>query len=124
MKVIVNIGLVIAFSICYMQWGNNNSAFIAQVEYQLLFKEKNILQAVTHPLIAAGLIGQLLLLYSAIAVKAKKIIPVIAIALLSLVVLLILVAGILSVNYKMILSTIPFITLSVFFFYKFRKAKR
>jgi hypothetical protein len=39
MRVLLNIGLIIAFSIGYMQWGGGNSAFIFGTEYEILFKQ-------------------------------------------------------------------------------------
>ena len=116
MRTFIIIGLLISFSICYMQWGNNNSAFIAQVEYELLFKKKNIVEAISHPIILAGFFGQLILLYSALAKKPNKKLQSAGIILLGIIVLIILLAGILSINLKMILSVMPFILLSIFYF--------
>ncbi|MFN7115382.1 MAG: hypothetical protein ACK4TA_01205 [Saprospiraceae bacterium] len=118
MKTLLNLGIILAFSIGYMEWGNQQSAFVAQVEYQLLFKEKDLLAALTHPLILAGLVGQLIVLYVAFTRKPHKILHLIGILLLSAVMLLILLAGILSQNVKIILSVLPFIGLCIFYYWR------
>lgn len=117
----VNIGLLLAFSICYLEWGGGNSSFIFQVEYELFRKADNLLSSLTHPLILAGLIGQMLLLYSIFGKKPKRMLNSIGILILSPVAWLAFLAGMLSLNLQMIASTLPFVILSVIYFLKFRK---
>jgi hypothetical protein len=116
MRLLLNLGFLVAFSIGYMAWGGGNSAFVAEVEYEILFKKKNLLEAITHPLILAGLLGQFALLYSAFMKKPNKILQILGISLLGIVMLLILVAGLLSLNFKIIVSVIPFIVLCIVYF--------
>jgi hypothetical protein len=72
MRLLLNLGFLVAFSIGYMAWGGGNSAFVAQVEYEILFAKKNLLGAIRHPLILAGLLGQFALLYSAFTKTLTK----------------------------------------------------
>jgi len=118
---LVNIGLLLAFSICYLEWGGGNSSFIFQAEYELFKKTDNLLSSLTHPLILAGLAGQILLLYSIFSKKPKKMLNTIGILILSPVVLLAFLAGALSLNFKMIAASLPFIILAVVYFLKYRK---
>ena len=118
---IINIGLVLAFSLCYMEWGQGNSSFIFQTEYTLFTESEKLLSSITHPLILAGLIGQILLLISAIRKTPNRIVNMAGILILSPVVLLVLLAGSLSLNVKMIISALPFVVLGVIYFLKYRR---
>lgn len=118
---LINIGLLLAFSICYLEWGGGNSSFIFQAEYELFSNRDKLLSSLTHPLILAGLIGQILLLYSAFKKEPNRMLNSIGILILSPVVLLALLAGALSLNFKMIAAALPFIILSVIYFWKYRK---
>lgn len=118
---LINIGLLLAFSICYLEWGGGNSSFIFQAEYELFSNRDKLLSSLTHPLILAGLIGQILLLYSAFKKEPHRTLNSIGILILSPVVLLALLAGMLSLNFKMIAAALPFIILSVIYFWKYRK---
>ena len=116
MRILFNIGLIIAFSIGYMQWGGGNSGFVFDAEYEILFKQKSLMDTLTHPIILAGLIGQLALLYSAFAKKPNKIVQIGGIILLGVVIFFIFLAGLLSFNFKMLASTLPFIVLCILYF--------
>ena len=117
---LLNAGLILAFSICLMEWADK-SAFVFQTEYQIFAEGENLLSSLTHPLILAGLIGQLLLLYVVIKPGVRNIYTTLGILILSPVVLMIFLSGALSLNVKIIASTLPFLVLSILFFMKFRK---
>jgi len=116
MKQLINLALVLAFSFCYLEWPPNNSMFIVQAEYEIFTNTKNMVSNFTHPIILAGLIAQLLLFYSAIKKDANKKLNNIGVLLLCPVVVLFLLVGILAVNYKIIVSTLPFLSLVVVYF--------
>ncbi len=118
---LVNLGILLAFSICYLEWGGGNSSFIFQAEYELFKKTDDLLGSLTHPLILAGLIGQILLLYSIFSKKPNRRLNTIGVLVLSPVVLLALLAGVLSLNWKMITAALPFVILTVIYFVKFRR---
>lgn len=120
---LINIGLLLAFSLCYMEWGQGNSSFVFQTQYMLFSEWDKLWSSLTHPLILTGLIGQLLLLYCAFKSAPNRTVNTIGILILSPVVLLTLLAGALSVNLKMIASTLPFLALAVVYFLRFRKDK-
>lgn len=113
MKWFISIGIIIAFSICYMQWGNNQSSFIFQTEYELLFKEHSLLKNLMHPIILSGVLGQCVMLYATFAKRINPKIYFLGIILLSVVVFMILLAGLLSKNIFQIASTLPFVFLLI-----------
>ena len=112
----INLGLVLAFSICYMEWGQGQSAFVFQGAYEVFAQSKNLLSSLTHPLILGGFAGVLILLYCATKAAPNKTLNMAGLLVLGPVVLLILLAGSLSMNWKSILSTLPFVGLSVWWF--------
>ena len=110
----INLGLFIAFLFCYLSWGKDQSAFIFEVEYQVL-KEQDLVSAV-HPIILAGFIGQVLLLYAIIRPNAKRWWNIVGVSLLSVIAGIILLVGLLSLQAPVILSTTPFFILLYVFF--------
>ena len=121
MRILLNIGLIIAFSIGFMQWGGGNSGFVFEAEYEIFSKQNNWFDTLTHPIILAGLIGQLALLYAAFAKKPNKIVQLVGIVSLGIVMFFIFLAGLLSFNLKILASAIPFIGLSFLYFTRYQK---
>jgi hypothetical protein len=119
---LVNIGLILSFLICYLEWGGGNSAFVAQVEYLVLIGKPEA-QNFAHPLIALPFIGQLLVLFALFQRTPSRRLTSIGIVLMGVLVLLLALIGILD-NAKIGLSTLPFLTLAVIHFARSRSASR
>lgn len=119
---LIIIGLLISSLICYLEWGKSNHNFLFEVEYELLFK-KFQLNIFLHPFIAIPLLGQLLFLTSLFYKKHSKKFILIGMACISLLILLILLAGILSLNVKIISSTLPFISISILYLKDIKKPR-
>ncbi len=123
MKRVLNIILLLTSLIGYLHWGKDQHAFLFQVEYELLFRashSRNFL----HPFVLVPMLGQLLLLFSVFQ-KAPGSIPTITgIACLSLIMLMILLVGILSLNPGIIGSALPFIATAIYAITYNRKQKR
>lgn len=116
-------GIFIAFLFCYMEWGGSNHGFIFQLELELMSDKSKGIESILHPFVLLPLAGQLLLIFSLFQPLTKKWIVLCAILALSVLVLMILFAGLLSLNVKMIASTLPFIILSVVYVNRhFRKS--
>lgn len=124
MKRVINLALLIAFLICYLEWPPHNSMFIFMAEYEIFTNTKNWVSNFTHPIILVGFIAQLLLLYSIINKNASHKLNSIAILLLTPLVLLFFVVGLLSFNTKIALSTLPYLMLVVFYFYWHKKQNK
>lgn len=117
-------GLLLLSSLCcYLEWAQQ-SAFLFEVEYGLFFKANASAETMVHPFIALPLLGQFLLLWALIKNPQKLTLTFIGMALLSVLVLIIFIVGALSQNLKILGSTLPFITSSVFTFVYWRKHKR
>jgi len=119
---LINIGLLIGFLIGYLEWGQGNTAFIFEVEYDLLFRKANILESITHPVIIFGLTGQIFLLISVF--RRNRWINLIGLLMLGAVMLLILLGGLLTLSIPTILSAIPFLFCAVMYFITLRRMKK
>ena len=97
--------------------------FVFQAEYEIFSKQEGFWQTLTHPIILAGLIGQLLLLYCVFRQAPNAKLNWLGIIILSPVVALVLLAGALSFNVKMVASTLPFVILTVVL-WRYKRKKR
>jgi predicted membrane channel-forming protein YqfA (hemolysin III family) len=104
-----------------MEWGKTNTAFVFETEYYLFVKTTDTRSSFTHPLILIPLLGQLCILFSLFSKRRSKILVFAGMILMSVLVLFIFLAGILSLNVKMISSCLPFILLSIALIRIYRK---
>jgi hypothetical protein len=106
------IGLIAAFLGCYMEWPPDNSAFLFNAVAEIL-QSGTVLQSLTHPLVLSGLVGMLLLAYSAAHPMPNRRLLRAGILILCPMVFIVLLAGTLAVNLKMIGSTLPFLIIAI-----------
>ncbi|WP_146171751.1 hypothetical protein [Flavobacterium magnum] len=110
--------LFVTFFLCYLEWADK-SAFLFQAQYDLLFK--NDKASLVHPLILGPAIGQLLLLFSLWKPDRRTVLC--GMLLLGLLALMVLITGIFSGNWKIILSVMPFGMVSGVFVLKYKRLK-
>jgi hypothetical protein len=103
-----------------MEWGTTNSGFIFQMEYEFFRRGNDIAGSFAHPLILLPFLGQVVLLVSTLLLLHKRW-TLIGLLLLSPLVIMILLAGSLSLNVKTIVSTLPFVIISILFIRSYRK---
>jgi len=120
---LINIGLLVTSLFCYLEWADK-STFLFQAEYDLLFKSGSGVRSFAHPLILLPLCGQLLLLFALFRKQQNLRWTFIAMAMLSLLVLMIFLVGILSLNLKITASTLPFILISIYAIRYYKKTKK
>lgn len=121
MKKLINLALLIAFQFCYLQWPPNNSMFIFEGEYEIFSKTNHLIDNVTHPIILSGIIAQVFLLLGAIFTNFNRKLNTLGVVLLSALVLLFFVVGILSMNFKIIIATLPYLGLTFWYFVKTKR---
>jgi hypothetical protein len=112
---LVNLGVVLSFLLCYLEWGGGHSAFVAQVEHQVLVGKPEA-QNFAHPMIAIPFIGQLLVLFTLFQKTPSHRLASIGIILMGVLVLLLAVIGVSSSNVRIASSTVPFLALTVIHF--------
>jgi hypothetical protein len=100
----------------YLEWGGGNAAFLAQAEYTMLFGRTTAPDAFLHPMVGLPLAGQLLIFFTLFQPTPSRRLTTIGAALLSVLILLITLAGALSLNGKIVLSTLPFLAAVVWHF--------
>lgn len=120
---LLNIGLLLAFTLCYIEWGRSYPAFIFQMEDGLFFRKGNWQAILGNLLILTVLAGQLCLLYTTITNGRPARVNMVGVLLLGMIVLLFLLIGILSGKVNIIMATLPFIVLLALFFIVHKRAQ-
>jgi len=107
--------LTVLSSLCvYLEWGDHQHSFLASAEAEVFRKLLTEPSGVLHPLILLPLAGQLLLLFSLFQGTPGRLITFSGLGLLGLLPLFILLAGALSLNYRIVLSTVPFLLCAMY----------
>ncbi|MFZ1527386.1 MAG: hypothetical protein WAT19_01460 [Ferruginibacter sp.] len=123
MSKFLNFLLLLAFQFCYLQWGKDSHAFIyegtAEIFRQSLKTPLNFL----HPAILVPFTGEILILATLFRKKNNRVFTLTGLACMGLLILLLFIIGILSMNMKITLSTIPFFITAVFVLRQNRKKK-
>ncbi|WP_353169912.1 hypothetical protein [Flavobacterium sp.] len=120
---ILNFLLIIFSLIGYLEWSGNNHTFLFEAEIEIL--SKLFVKPVIHPFIILPIISQFLLLVTLFQKSASKKLTYISIFGLGLLVYFLLFVGLISLNYKIVISTIPFVLLTILtiLYHKKQKAK-
>lgn len=113
---LINLALLITPLFCYLEWGGGNSSFLFQAELEL-FKRENITNTFTHVMVLAPLAGQVILLITLFQKIPGRRLTAVGVGLQAVLVFMILLVSVLGLNYKIFLSTLPFVV-SVFFFFR------
>ncbi|MBK6351846.1 MAG: hypothetical protein KA251_02255 [Saprospiraceae bacterium] len=120
---ILNLLLIVTSLFGYLEWGGNNSILLFQAEADIISKLFTDPTSVIHPFILLPLVGQILLLVSVFQNKPSHLLTYIGIACLALLLGFMFVIGILSLNYKIIFSTLPFLVVAGTAIFHYRKIK-
>lgn len=112
MKRLLNIGLFLSFLIGYLEWGKENHTFIFQAEYELFSKIFDSPITFLHPFILIPLCGQILLLYIIFSNSLNGRLTLIALTSLGIFMLFLLFIGLISQNFKITISTLPFLIIA------------
>lgn len=113
--------LFISFFFCYLEWGKEESAFVYEIAYQVLFRTGDKVNTFSHPLVLLPFLGQLTVLVALFLKPPKKWMVITGVALMGTLVLMVLTAGALSQNWKIVLSTVPFTGSAVWSIWSFKK---
>lgn len=118
----LNVLLFLTSLIGLLEWGGGNSQFLFQIEGEILSKIFKDPLSVLHPFTILPMAGQLLLLATLFQKKPSSKITYWAIGLIGILFGLILFIGIITLNFKILLSTFPFL-ISAFVTIKFRRSQ-
>jgi cobalamin biosynthesis protein CobD/CbiB len=105
----------------YLQWGGNNHMFLFEAEWELLKKAIEKPASVLHPFTVLPFLGQVLLFITLFQKQPDKRLTLIGIALLGLLIGFMFLIGIMTLNFRILFSTLPFLILAVITIIAFRK---
>ncbi|HLP11103.1 MAG TPA: hypothetical protein VK177_04165 [Flavobacteriales bacterium] len=114
-KRVLIICLMLTPLVAYLEWGQNNHAFLYEIEWMIfkkLFQDPNSL---VHPFILLPLAGQLVLLFCLFQKTPTKWLTMAGTAAIFLLIGFIFMIGLLTLNTKVTLLSLPFM-LSVLVF--------
>lgn len=106
----------------FLEWGKDQRFFLFQIEADIISKLFTNPASVIHPFTILPLAGQILLLITLFQRPPNRILTFISIAGLGILFGLMFVVGLLSLNLKILFSTIPF-WIAVFFTIKYHRKK-
>lgn len=124
MKIRILNGLLILTSLFgYLEWGTDQRMFLFQGEWEVLKKLISDPLSVVHPFTLFPLLGQILLLITLFQKEPSKWLTFIGLGCLSLLLLLMVLVGALSMNFKILLSTLPFFLTGILVILEARRRK-
>lgn len=110
----INILLILTSLFVYLEWGGNNNMFLYQGEWEILNNVMNEPRSVLHPFVLLPLGGQIILLVTLFQKEPGKVLTRIGIIGLGILIVFIFLIGLWKFNYKVMLSSLPFIIVSIF----------
>ncbi len=120
-KKILNLGLIVTSLFGYLEWGKNSSIFLLIGEWEILKKIFTNPASVLHPFVVLPLIGQILLVVTLFQKEPGKKLTYIGFASIAILFLLMLFIGIISIKVKILVSTLPFLSIGVYTIFEHRK---
>lgn len=122
-KRVLNIGLLATSLTGYLEWGGGNQIFLWKAEWNVLLQLFFNPEQAAHPFTLIPMLGQMLLVLSLFVPKYFRWLTLAGIACISLLLYFMFVIGLLGMNMKILLSTLPYVVLSVWALLLQRKAK-
>ena len=110
---VLNFLLLATSLFAYLEWGGKQHLFLFQAELMLFSKSMHDPLAVLHPMIVLPFIGQVLLLITLFQKKPNKLYTILSLIFLGMLNVFIFVIAILSMHFKMILCSVPFIVVLI-----------
>lgn len=111
---ILNTLLIISSLFGFLEWGENKTMFLIQVEAEIFSTILKDPGSLIHPFILLPLLGQILLLLTLVQKKPNKIMTYLGIGGVGIIMALIFLIGCLNINFMMLFSTIPFLVISFY----------
>src|SRR5690606_7351199 len=107
----------------YLEWGKDSKMFLFQGEIEVVAKPFNDPASAIHPLTILPLLGQIILLFTLFQKQPSKIFTYIGLGCIGILLLFMFVIGIISMNFKILFSTLPFLFIGVWIIRDYRKRK-
>ena len=121
---ILNFLLIITSLFGYLEWGGNNDLVLIKAEAEIFSELFSDPVSIFHPFILLPIVGQTLLLITLLQKTPSKTFTYIGVACLGLLLGFMFVIGLIVLNFKILISTLPFIITAVFTMRYSHKLKR
>jgi cobalamin biosynthesis protein CobD/CbiB len=105
--------LVLTSLFGYLEWGGGNKMFLFEGEWQIIQKLFSNPAEVMHPFVLIPLAGQLLLIATLFQSEPDKRLTWVGMAAIAVLLLFMFLIGVLSLNFKILFSTVPFLVLAM-----------
>jgi hypothetical protein len=109
---VLNLSVVLASLVGYLEWGGGHSVFLFQAEADLFAKALGDPAAVMHPFTVLPVLGQLLLVFTLFQKTPGKAVTYAGIGGVGLLLVLMFVIGVIDTNVRVLLSTVPFLVMA------------
>lgn len=109
---ILNALLILSSLVGYLEWGKDNKLFLFQAEAGIISKLIDNPLSVLHPFTVLPFVGQILLLITLFQQKPGRILTYVGIGGIGILLALMFVIGLITLNVKVLASTIPFLVLA------------
>jgi hypothetical protein len=106
---ILNVCLILTSLGGYLEWGKNNKMFLFRGEILVISKLLNDPGSALHPFTLLPLIGQVLLVITLFQKSPSRLLTFLGLSGISVLLILMFAIGLLSLNVKITLSTLPFL---------------
>lgn len=111
---LLNLSVIVTSLLGYLEWGKDYKMFLFQMEAEIVDKLFSAPGAVLHPLILLPLFGQLLLVITLFQARPGKWLTYAGISCLGLLLGFMFIIGVVAFEYRILLSTLPFIIVAIF----------
>lgn len=106
-------GLIILTSLFgYLEWGKDNSVFLFLAEAEVISKLFTDPASAAHPFTILPLVGQLLLFITLFQKRPVNVLTYTGMAGIGVLLVFMFVIGVISFNFRIVFSTIPFLIVS------------
>lgn len=110
---VLSLALILSSLVGYLEWGQGQSTFLAQAEWEMLALAVRSPGEVIHPFTVLPLLGQLALLWTVFQSTPSRWLTYAGIAGIGLLLGLMCFIGVIGLNPRIFVSTLPFLVLSV-----------
>lgn len=121
---IINSLLIVTSLIGYLEWGGNNALFLFQAEWEIISIFFHDPISVIHPFTLLPILGQTALFVTLFQNQPNKKLTLFGVLGLGILMLFMFIIGCISLNYKILFSTIPFLVVVFFAIRDMRNKKK
>lgn len=111
---VLNFLLLVTSLLGYLNWSGNNHIFLFKAEVEVISKLFKDPVSVIHPITLIPLIGQLILFITLFQNKPNKVLTLLGISGIGILLYLLFIIGLVSSNFLISISSVPFVVLSIY----------